>query len=80
MVKKFTMLKDTSKTVEDINNMFANGTGFLVELCSKNIRSKTASSATASSTVKPLFDAFIEETVNDGSPDGIVLLQLELRV
>lgn len=60
--------KDTSKTVEDINNMFANGTGFSVELCSKNIRSKTASSATASSTVKPLFDAFIEETVNDVFP------------
>ncbi|MGB2116338.1 MAG: DUF4856 domain-containing protein [Flavobacteriaceae bacterium] len=60
--------KDTSKTVEDINNMFANGTGFSEELCSKNIRSKTASSATASSTVKPLFDAFIEETVNDVFP------------
>ena len=71
--------KDTSKTVEDINNMFANGTGFSVELCSKNIRSKTASSATASSTVKPLFDAFIEETVNDVFPDGIVLLQLETQ-
>ena len=61
-------LKDTSKTVEDINNMFANGTGFSEELCSKNIRSKTASSATASSTVKPMFDAFIEETVNEVFP------------
>ena len=60
--------KDTSKTVEDINNMFANGTGFSEELCSKNIRSKTASSATASSTVKPMFDAFIEETVNEVFP------------
>lgn len=60
--------KDTSKTVEDINNMFANGAGFSEELCSKNIRSKTASSATASSTVKPLFDAFIEETVSDVFP------------
>ena len=61
-------LKDTSKTVEDINNMFANGTGFSEELCSKNIRSKTASSATASSTVKPMFDTFIEETVNEVFP------------
>lgn len=64
----YNAFKDTSKSIEDINNMFANGTGFSVELCSKNIRSKTASSATASSTVKPLFDAFIEETVNDVFP------------
>lgn len=61
----YSAFKDTSKSVEDINNMFANGTGFSQEFCTKNVRSKTASSAIASATVISQFDGFISEVVTD---------------
>lgn len=64
----YSAFKDTSKSVEDINNMFANGTGFSQEFCTKNVRSKTASSATASATVVSQFDGFISEVVTDVFP------------
>lgn len=65
----YSAFKDTSKSIEDINNMFANGTGFSQELCTKNVRSKTAAAATASATVVTQFDGFIADVVNDVFPN-----------
>lgn len=57
-------MNDAVQTEANIDNMFANGTGFndtSLDASGKNVRSKTAASAVAASTVRPLFDGWIEE-------------------
>ena len=57
-------MNDNSYTKEQIDNMFASGTGFndsSLDASGKNVRGKTASSPVAASTVRPLFDGWIEE-------------------
>lgn len=57
-------MNDHSFTKEQIENMFANGTGFndsSLDASGKNVRGKTASSPVAASTIRPLFDGWIEE-------------------
>ena len=57
-------MNNTSYTQEQINNMFSSGTGFTdttLDASGKNVRGKTATSPIAQSTVRPLFDSWIEE-------------------
>ena len=57
-------MNDTSYTKDQIDTMFASGTGFTdatLDASGKNVRGKTAASAVAASTVRPLFDGWIEE-------------------
>ena len=57
-------MNKTSYTQEQINNMFSSGTGFTdatLDASGKNVRGKTATSPIAQSTVRPLFDSWIEE-------------------
>lgn len=57
-------MNDAVQTEANIDDMFANGTGFSdasLDASGKNVRSKTAASAVAASTVRPLFDGWIEE-------------------
>lgn len=64
-------MNDASQTEAAIDNMFANGQGFsdaTLDASGKNVRSKTAASAVAASTVKPLFDGWIEEFTSVVAP------------
>ena len=57
-------MNNISYTQEQINNMFSSGTGFTdatLDASGKNVRGKTATSPIAQSTVRPLFDSWIEE-------------------
>jgi len=57
-------MNNTSFTHEQINSMFSSGTGFTdatLDASGKNVRGKTATSPIAQSTVRPLFDSWIEE-------------------
>jgi hypothetical protein len=57
-------INDTSYTKDQIDTMFASGTGFTdasLDASGKNVRGKTATSPVAASTVRPLFDGWIEE-------------------
>jgi len=57
-------MNDTSYTKDQIDTMFASGTGFTdasLDASGKNVRGKTATSPVAASTVRPLFDGWIEE-------------------
>lgn len=57
-------MNDTSYTKDQIDTMFASGTGFTdasLDASGKNVRGKTATSPIAASTVRPLFDGWIEE-------------------
>jgi hypothetical protein len=57
-------MNNISYTQEQINNMFGSGTGFTdatLDASGKNVRGKTATSPIAQSTVRPLFDSWIEE-------------------
>ena len=57
-------MNDTSYTKDQIDTMFASGTGFTdatLDASGKNVRGKTAASAVAASTVRPLFDGWIQE-------------------
>lgn len=57
-------MNNTSYTQEQINNMFSSGTGFndaTLDASGKNVRGKTATSPIAQSTVRLLFDSWIEE-------------------
>ena len=64
-------MNDTAKTEDQINTMFASGTGFSdasLDASGKNVRGKTAASPIASATVKPLFDGWIDEFTNTVAP------------
>lgn len=64
-------MNDASQTETNIDTMFADGTGFSdtsLDTSGKNVRSKTAASAIAASTVRPLFDGWIEEFTNVVAP------------
>ena len=64
-------MNDTAKTEDQIDTMFASGTGFTdptLDASGKNVRGKTAASPVASATVKPLFDGWIEEFTNTVAP------------
>jgi len=57
-------MNNTSYTQEQISTMFSSGTGFAdasLDASGKNVRGKTAASPIAQSTVRPLFDSWIEE-------------------
>ena len=64
-------MNNTAKTKDQIDTMFASGTGFTdstLDASGKNVRGKTAASPVASATVKPLFDGWIEEFTNTVAP------------
>ena len=67
-------MNNTSYTQEQINNMFSSGTGFTdttLDASGKNVRGKTATSPIAQSTVRPLFDSWIEEFTTVVAPSVI---------
>ena len=60
------------KNKEELNNMFNNGTGFGnpgLAMSGKKLGNKTASSSQASSTVKPQFDALIQDVALNVFPN-----------
>lgn len=64
-------MNNTAKTKDQIDTMFASGTGFTdpnLDASGKNVRGKTAASPVASATVKPLFDGWIDEFTNTVAP------------
>ena len=64
-------MNNTAKTKDQIDTMFASGTGFTdptLDASGKNVRGKTAASPVASATVKPLFDGWINEFTNTVAP------------
>ena len=64
-------MNDTSFTKDQIDTMFASGTGFsdaTLDASGKNVRGKTAASPVASATVKPLFDGWIDEFTSIVAP------------
>jgi hypothetical protein len=64
-------MNNTTKTKNQIDTMFASGTGFTdptLDASGKNVRGKTAASPVASATVKPLFDGWIDEFTNTVAP------------
>ena len=64
-------LNTAFKTKEDLSNMFDNGTGFgnpALAMSGKKLGNKTASSSQASSTVKPQFDALIDDVASNVFP------------
>ena len=64
-------MNNTAKTKDQIDTMFASGTGFTdptLDASGKNVRGKTAASPIASATVKPLFDGWIDEFTNTVAP------------
>ncbi len=64
-------MNDTSFTKDQIDTMFASGTGFSdasLDASGKNVRGKTAASPVASATVKPLFDGWIDEFTSVVAP------------
>jgi len=70
----YNALKNPSKTEAEILTMFDSGTGFsdasldAFGLDGKTVGGKTAASSSASSTVKPQFDAMISHVVNNVFP------------
>ncbi len=57
-------MNNTDYTKDQIDTMFASGTGFTdptLDASGKNVRGKTAASPVASATVKPLFDGWIND-------------------
>ena len=57
-------MNNTSYRQEQISTMFSSGTGFAdagLDASGKNVRGKTAASPIAQSTVRPLFDSWVEE-------------------
>ena len=64
-------MNNTAKTKDQIDTMFASGTGFTdpnLDASGKNVRGKTAASPVASATVKPLFDGWVDEFTNTVAP------------
>ena len=64
-------MNDTSKTKDQLDTMFNSGTGFddsTLDSSGKKVGNKTASSPVASATVKPLFDAWIEDFTSNVAP------------
>ena len=71
-------MNNPAQTEANIDTMFADGTGFddtTLDASGKNVRSKTAASAVAASTVRPLFDGWIEDFITNVAPavnNGVV--------
>ena len=64
-------MNNASSTKSGLTNMFDNGTGFsdaTLDATGKKIGNKTFASAVASSTVKPKFDAWITDFVDNVAP------------
>jgi hypothetical protein len=64
-------MNNPAQTEANIDTMFGDGTGFddaTLDTSGKNVRSKTAASAVAASTIRPLFDGWIEDFITNVAP------------